>query len=98
MRCEDPEYGVTFCVISDLAVFFDSKNLNLQLNREIKFENPEKDAIFEFDEEKNEKKTRKRGRKRALQQKVTYSGVLINKSGSFCCYIFRFQTTVFVNR
>lgn len=82
MRCEDPKQGISFCVVSDLAVFLNSNNLDLQLNREIKFEYPEDDAIFDFDEEKNEnKKKRKRGRKPAPKPKMTYFGTLINKSG-----------------
>lgn len=98
VQCEDPKSGPSFCVISDLAVYFDSENLDLQINREIKFDYPEDDSIFEWpgdvpsDDEKRdakdrEKKKRRRGRKTAKKtkkSKKTYCGTVIQKSSKTC--------------
>lgn len=105
IRCEDPKFGTSFCVISDLAVYFDSENLNLQLNREIKFDYPEDDAIFQWPhlddvdgeitntkDSQNPKKAGKRGRKAVKNQKKskTYSGTVIKKSSKIFSLKLRF--------
>lgn len=92
VRCEDPKYGPSFCVISDLAIFFDSNNLDLQINREVKFEYPEDNAIFQWptghatEKEPGGRQKKKRGRKVLKKSTKTFFGIVIEKSCKFLIF------------
>lgn len=75
VRCEDKLQGVSFCVITDRAVFFDSKNSDLEEGSTIKFEYPEDDEYFLSEDERK----RKRGKPKKTLKKKEYSGILIRK-------------------
>lgn len=75
VRCEDKQQGVRFCVITDKAVFFDSRNPTLEEGSHIEFQYPEEDENFLTDAERRSK----RGRSKKVLKKKVFFGLVMKK-------------------